>query len=61
MAKNFLTNTESHFFLETGIVHQSSCINTPQQNGVAMRKNKHLFEVAWVILFQNMEPKYLWG
>ena len=39
------------FFLETRIVHQSSCNDTPQQNGLGERKNKHLLEVARVFLF----------
>ena len=51
----------SKFFLENGIIHQSSCVDTPQQNGVAERKNRHLLEVARALLFQNKAPKYLWG
>lgn len=47
--------------MEKGIVHQSSCVDTPQQNGIAERKNKHLLEVARALLFQTMVPKYLWG
>ena len=31
---------------EHGIIHQSSCIATPQQNGILERKNRHLLEVA---------------
>ncbi|RVW98197.1 Retrovirus-related Pol polyprotein from transposon TNT 1-94 [Vitis vinifera] len=27
-----------------GIIHQTTCSNTPQQNGVAERKNRHLLE-----------------
>ena len=49
------------FFLETRIVHQSSCNDTPQQNGLGERKNKHLLEVARVFLFISKVPKYLWG
>ncbi|XP_034690522.1 ATP synthase subunit beta, chloroplastic-like [Vitis riparia] len=28
-----------------GILHQTSCVDTPSQNGVAERKNRHLFEL----------------
>ena len=49
------------FFLEKDIVHQSSCNDTPQQNGIAERKIKHLLEVAQALLFTNNVPKYLWG
>ena len=49
------------YFLEKGIVHQSSCVDTPQQNGLAERKNKHLLEVARSLHCTNQVPKYLWG
>lgn len=42
-------------------MHQSSCNDTPQQNGVAERKNKHLIEVAGSLIFKTKVPKYLWG
>ena len=38
------------FSKEKGIHHQSTCVNTPQQNGIVERKNKHLLEVARAIL-----------
>ena len=31
---------------EHGIIHQTTCSNTPQQNGVAEWKNRHLLEVV---------------
>ncbi|XP_022853402.1 uncharacterized protein LOC111374875, partial [Olea europaea var. sylvestris] len=34
-----------------GIIHQSSCVDTPQQNGIAERKNRHLLEVACALMF----------
>ncbi|CAI8591410.1 unnamed protein product, partial [Vicia faba] len=42
----FFNKIVGNFFLENGIVHQSSCVNSPQQNGIAQRKNGHLLEVA---------------
>ena len=34
------------YLLEQGIIHQSSCIGTPQQNEIVERKNRHLLEVT---------------
>ncbi|KAA0036818.1 Cysteine-rich RLK (RECEPTOR-like protein kinase) 8 [Cucumis melo var. makuwa] len=44
-----------------GIVHQTSCAYTPQQNGVAKRKNRHLVEVACSLMLSTSLPSYLWG
>ncbi|XP_059632903.1 eIF-2-alpha kinase GCN2 isoform X3 [Cornus florida] len=49
------------FLTEKGIFHQSTCVDTPQQNGIAERKNKHLLEVSRAIMFSMNVPKYLWG
>ena len=59
--KEYFNKILDNFFLEKGMIHQSSCTDTPQQNGVAERKNKHLLEVARALLITNKVPKYLWG
>jgi hypothetical protein len=59
--KEYFNTILDDFFLKNGIVHQSSCPNTPQQNGVAERKNRHLLEVARALLFSSKVPNYLWG
>ncbi|RVW98628.1 Retrovirus-related Pol polyprotein from transposon TNT 1-94 [Vitis vinifera] len=41
--------------------HQSSCAHTPQQNGVAERKNRHLVETARTILLHSNVPFRFWG
>ena len=51
--KEYYNKILGNFFLEKGIVHQSSFKNTPQHNGVAERKNKHLLEVARALLFSK--------
>jgi len=50
-----------NFLKEKGIHHQSTCVDTPQQNGIAERKNKHLLEVSRALMFSMNTPKYLWG
>lgn len=42
-------------------MRQSSFVDTPQQNGVAERKNRHLLEIARALLFTTTVPNYLWG
>ena len=44
-----------------GILHQSSCPYTPQQNGVAERKNRHLIETARTLLLHANLPTKFWG
>uniref|UniRef100_A0A2N9EW46 Integrase catalytic domain-containing protein n=1 Tax=Fagus sylvatica TaxID=28930 RepID=A0A2N9EW46_FAGSY len=51
----------SAYFHAYGIIHQTSCVDTPQQNGVAERKNRHLLEVARSLLFAMHVPKSFWG
>ncbi|RVW25069.1 Retrovirus-related Pol polyprotein from transposon RE1 [Vitis vinifera] len=43
------------------IIHQTTCSNTPQQNGVAERKNRHLLEVVRASLIAAKIPISYWG
>ena len=54
--ESFNTFTQSH-----GIIHQTSCPYTPQQNGRVERKHRHLLEVARSLYFQAKFPIHLWG
>lgn len=58
--KELFSTILGNFFLLKGILHQSSCNDTPQQNRVAKRKNRHLLEVAKALCFTSKIPKYLW-
>jgi hypothetical protein len=57
----YLNSCLGPFLTEKGIVHQTSCTNTPQQNGVAERKNRHLLEVTRTLLFSYNVPSHYWG
>ncbi|RVX08628.1 Retrovirus-related Pol polyprotein from transposon TNT 1-94 [Vitis vinifera] len=46
---------------EHGIIHQTTCSNTPQQNGVAERKNRHLLEVVRASLIEAKISISYWG
>ncbi|RVW46827.1 hypothetical protein CK203_075661 [Vitis vinifera] len=42
----YLSTEFQAFLASKGIIHQCSCPSTPQQNGVAERKNCHLLDVS---------------
>ena len=46
-----------------GILHQTTCPYSPQQNGVgvAERKNRHILEVTISLLIDGNVPSHLWG
>ena len=43
-----------------GILHQRSCVYTPQQNGIVDRKHRHLLQIAQALLFQANLRKFFW-
>jgi hypothetical protein len=42
------------------ITHQISCPYTPQQNGVAKRKHRHIIELSLAIFTQSSVPISYW-
>lgn len=51
----------SNYFRSKGIVHETPCVGTPQQNGRAERKHRHILNVARSIRFQASLPVEFWG
>ena len=60
-ARDYFNQTLAVFFQQEGVIHESSCVNTPQQNGIAERKNRHLLDMTREILFHKHVPKAYWG
>ncbi|XP_070011203.1 uncharacterized protein [Nicotiana sylvestris] len=55
------SNSAIQFFSDNGIIHQTTCPYTSQQNGVVERKHKHLLETSRALLFQSKLPVKFWG
>ena len=59
MVHNFIALTD--FLLSKGILHQRSCVETPQHNGVDERKHQHKLNVARALYFHSNVPLALWN
>ena len=59
--KEYVNNEFGSFLSIEGILHQTSCPDTPPQNGVAERKNRHILEVARSLMYTMNVPKFLWS
>jgi transposase InsO family protein len=57
----FTSTAFNTFCADNGIIHQLSCPHTPQQNGVAERKHKHLIQCALALLSQSNLPISYWS
>ncbi|CAL8084812.1 unnamed protein product [Prunus armeniaca] len=55
-SKNMTNYLRTH-----GIIHQTSCVGTPQQNGITKRKNRDLLEKTRALMLQMNVPKRFWS
>ena len=56
-AKEFISASFQNYMNQYGIFHQSLCVDTPSQNGVAEKKNRHLLEIVRALIYQMKVPK----
>lgn len=52
----FMSSIFQSFLRTNGIIHQVSCPYTPEQNGCAERKHRHLVEIGLTLLFNAGMP-----
>lgn len=57
----FIKSSLVVLFTQMGISHQTSCIYTPQHNGVVERTLKHLLGVARALKLEALLPDKYWG
>ena len=57
----YTSNEFFQYLRDCRIRHQFTCANTPQQNGVAERKNRHLAEVCRSMLHAKNVPGRFWA
>lgn len=59
-ALEFTSSACQQFFSQHGILHQTSCVNRPQQNARDERKHRHILELARALRFQPGMPIDFW-
>jgi len=60
-AKKYFSSGFSTLLNSHAILHQSTCLHTPQQNGIAKRKNRYLVETACILLLGANITVHHWG
>jgi len=55
--REYLSHSFKNVMASPGILHQTSCAYTPQQNRVAEHKNRHLVETTRTILIHGDVPQ----
>ena len=60
-ARDFFNADLDGFFAEKGILHESSCVATPEQNGMAERRIGYITSTARTLLENYEVPWTYWG
>lgn len=58
--KEYMLEVFRFYKTQHSIIHQSSCVDAPTQNGVTEHKNRYLLETSRALLLQMKVPKQSW-
>jgi hypothetical protein len=61
LGEEYSFNKFYELFALDGTIHQTSCTNTPDKNGIAKRKHKHIVETTHSLLLHVSVPSVFWG
>ena len=61
VGENISPNEFFDYLQKNGIWRQFSCRYTPQQNGVTKRKNRHIAQIAHVLMTEKNMPHSYWA
>ncbi len=57
----YFSNEFNEYLKKHGIQKKYSCSYSPQHNGVAERKNRHIVKITHAMLNEKNLPKYFWA
>ena len=61
LGREYLKNEICEYMASLGTIHQTSCVDTPAQNGRAESKHRHLLDIARSLLLSASVPAPFWG
>ena len=59
-AGEYINSAIKEFLLDHGMLHQTSCLDTLQQNGITERKNRTLLEITRALLIESHALASFW-
>lgn len=57
----FQSKSMIDYYGDNGIILETSCTDTPQQNGIVERKHRHILEITRALRFEAELPIEFWG
>jgi hypothetical protein len=61
LGEEYTSNKFCQMLALDGTIHQTSCTDTPKQNGLAERKHRHIVETVCSLLLSAFVPSEFWG